>query len=190
MLLSEVATISSGFLFRGEKRLSESEALFPVIQINDISQNNTINWENLSESALDLRRRDYILRAGDVLLRGKGFPHIATLVDTPTRDAVAGTQFFILRANTGLVLSEYLCWYINQKPAQDYLTQYSAGTNIKHINKKIISDLPVEIPSIEIQKKVVFLYNLGQQEKGLIAQILHKKDQLLQAQLLQVIKRH
>jgi restriction endonuclease S subunit len=190
MLLSEVATISSGFLFRGEMEFSEDGEYFPVIQVNDISKSNTIKWDQIREYVIDFKKTECVIQEGDVLIRGKGHPHIATLVDQPSKQAVVGSQFFILRVQTGNVLPEYLTWYINQKPAQDYLNQYSAGTNIKHINKNTLSKLPVEIPSLEIQKKVVCVYNLGQKEKSLTAQIVLKKEKLLQAQLLQSIKYH
>lgn len=189
MLLSEVTTISSGFLFRGEKEFSEGGEYFPVIQISDISKNNSIKWDQIREYVIDFKKTEFVIQNGDILIRCKGHPHIATIVNHPTKEAVAGSQFFILRVHAEKVLPEYLTWYINQKPAQDYLNQYSAGTNIKHINKETLSKLNVEIPSIEIQKKIVQLYNLGQQEKGLMAQIQQKREQLLQAQLLQVTKK-
>lgn len=189
MLLSEVTTISSGFLFRGEREFSESGEYFPVIQVADISKRNTINWEQIREYVIDFKKTEFVIQEGDVLIRAKGHPHIATLIDTPIKEAVVGSQFFILRSQSKNALPEYLAWYINQKPAQDYLNQHSAGTNIKHINKETLSKLNVEIPPIEIQKKIVQLYNLGQQEKGLMAQIQQKREKLLQAQLLQVTKK-
>lgn len=190
MLLSEVATISSGFLFRGEKKFSEEGDYFPVIQANDISNENTIQWDQLKEAVIDMRKTECVVQEGDILVRGKGHPHIATLVDQPAKEAVVGSQFFILRVIKGKALPEYLSWYLNQKPAQDYLNQYSAGTNIKHINKKTLSALEIQIPELDIQKKIVQLYNLGQKEKGLLAQIQKKREKLIQAQLLSVTQNH
>jgi restriction endonuclease S subunit len=190
MLLSEVAKISSGFLFRGEKKFSGEGSCFPVIQANDISDENAIQWDLLKESVIDMRKTECVVQEGDVLVRSKGQPHAAILVDHPSRDAVVGSQFFILRVNGNKVLPEYLAWYLNQKPAQGYLNQLSAGTNIKHINKKTLSALEIQIPDLTIQKKIVQVYNLGQKEKGLLAQIQDRREKLLQAQLLSVIENH
>lgn len=183
-LIIDIAKIYTGFVFRKQSRSLRGGKAFSVIQVKDVSSNNRIDWERLSETLIDPKKSKELVRQGDVLVRGKGHPHLATVVDQDREGVIVGSQFFLLRADGDIILPEYLAWYINQKPAQTYLNQHSAGTNIKHVNKKVISEIPIKIPAIEIQKTVVTLYNLQLKEKELVARIQRSREKLLQAQLL------
>lgn len=188
MFLADVAQISSGFLYLEEKKASQEQDTLYFIQPKDIDRGK-VKWGQLSPVAATARNKSDILSEGDILLRAKGVPHTAVLLDKPSKDVLAGSQFFVVKPKQDIVTPEYMTWYINQKPTQDYLNQMSQGTNIKQLRKNMISYLPLEIPPIVIQKKVVHLYNLAQQEKGLVTRIQAKREQLLQAQLLRLIRK-
>ncbi len=186
--LSDITSIYSGIVFWGEKKPYDNFRDFPVVQGKDIDDNNRVNWAQLSRAVLQLKKQEHIIRQGDILVRCKGLPHIAVLADSPKEDTVAGSQFFVVRAKNDLIFPDFLAWYMNQSPAQRYLNLYSAGTNIKHINKKVLSALEVAVPSLEIQKKVVQVHNLWQKENEILEQIKHKKEQVLQSQLLNLVQ--
>ena len=46
------------------------------------------------------------------------------------------------------VLPEYLAWFINQPPAQAYLTQQSRGTLVKLMPKSLFEKLEVPVPPL------------------------------------------
>ncbi len=177
-------------------KLSGKGEYFPVIQVKDVSSDRAIGWNGLKEAVIRLRSREGIVRAGDVLLRAKGSPHYALYIEEPKRLAVAASQFFILRVNgqnrliePKKLLPSYLAWYLNQSPVQYHLNRCSAGTSIKIVNKRAVSEIPIEIPPIDIQKKIVSVYNLSVREKELLTRIQQAKEKLIAAKLLSLTDR-
>ena len=187
MLLSEVATISSGYLFRARIE-NQEDGQYHVIQMKDIDSFNCLKTNGLSRVNLKSIRNESLVQRGDIIFRCRGQQNMATLVDQPMENTIAVSQFFIIRVKNKEVLPAYLSWYINQKPAQRDLKRKAAGSRTQHINKKNLEQFEVVVPDMGMQKKIVELHNLSIREEKLIITINDKRKQLLAAVSLKNLK--
>lgn len=96
-------------------------------------------------------------------------------------------QIFALRISDENVEPAYLAWYLNQRDAQEYLDATASGSYIQNIRKDILANLPIEVPPMETQKKIVEINKLALREKNLIEQIQTKRGQLIERVLLNAI---
>ena len=189
MQLEEIATISSGYLFR--KRLQPKPGgKYRVVQMKDIDRFSRLDVSGLLAVDLDSVRQDYMLRQGDVLFRSRGHEHLATFVEKPLGKILAGSHFFILRVSRGDVLPEYLAWYLNQAPAQRQIAKAAAGTGTKHINIANLMQIEIKVPDLDSQKKVVELDRLSVKEQEILEALQQKKRLLQQTLLLKTINRN
>ena len=187
MLLSEIADIYSGYLFRTKVENVEKGS-FQVLQMANVAKSGDIDWSSLSRVNIDSVKSIQMIQRGDILFKAKGFSHTAILVDRTEKNTIASSFFFIVRVNSMNVLPEYVTWYINQKPAQQYLARTSAGTGIRYVNRANLRGLEIVVPDLVTQKKVVKLHTLNQREKHLLTEIQKKRQKLIDAVMLNAIK--
>lgn len=96
-----------------------------------------------------------------------------------------------LRVSTELDC-DYVCFAMSAAPSRDFLRERASGTSgtMPKINQKTLSSLPIPIPPIEEQRRIVEKINkLMQQCDWLEAQIDAanlKKSELLNAVMAQV----
>jgi len=138
----------------------------------------------------------YSLRPGDVLFVSRGTTNIAvplteqTVRPFPDRwdDLIPAYTFYILRPDLNRVLPEYLAWFINQPPAQAFLTQQSRGTLVKLMPKSLFEELEVPIPPLAIQRQVMEIENLRAHEEGLLKRLIAARQRLVQRACLSAIE--
>lgn len=185
MRLDELATIRPGFISRKKPDYSDS-GNFRIIRMQDVKDDNTIDWLNVERVDIDNIKTGNILNKGDILFKSRGGTHTAAVVDRDESKVIAVAQFFIIRPEKN-ILPEFLAWYINQKKAQQYIALSSAGTSIQHISKQALGGLDIPVPDMETQSKISELYSLSHQEKLLTEKIQQKRNQLLNAVMLNAI---
>jgi restriction endonuclease S subunit len=188
MLLSEFTTISTGYLFRS-KLIHEDNGEYQVVQMKDIDAFNTINFSGLDRVNLKSIKKDNLLLKGDILFRSRGQQNLATLINQSLDNTIAVSQFFIIRIKRDDVIPDYLAWYINQKPAQQYLARKAAGSNTQHINKANLEQLEISIPDIDLQNKIVEIHNLSIREENLLDAIKDKRKKLIVELMLKTINK-
>ena len=190
MKLSDIAKISSGYLFRTRVD-HDPEGEYQVIQIRDVSSDDTIDWASLNRVELKSPKQDVIVGKGDVLFRARGSNHRVAIIDQDADKTIATSQFHIIRVqDKGAVLPAYIAWYVNQSKAQQFLSQMSVGSSIKQIHRKSLNDLPVIIPDMHTQETIVQLDFLCKKEKQLMLQIQKKHQKLAEAVMLNKINNY
>lgn len=184
MLLEDLAKLEVGYLFRSRPPYVEKGGR-SLVQIMDVSAERGINWRDVSQIRIDSIRPQLCLKAGDVLVKAKGENLTAAEVIDPPDSAIASAQLIVIRIkNQKKLLPGYLAWYINQPPAQKILNQLSAGSSIRHLSRISLSVLPIPIPRMEIQQKIVRLMELQRKENELVALIQQKRKKLMERLLL------
>ena len=186
--LSEIVRVKSGYLFRSQVDYGNKGAL-QVIQLKDVVENGMILYDNLLKvdlQNLNLTSLD-TLKKGDILFKAKSNRRIAAVIDRDLHNTLATAHYLILRITKKNILPEYIAWYLNQKDAQNYFMKRAEGSNLPVVNKKIISDLDIKVPSIEKQKIIIDIYKLYLKEKQLLRQIEKKRDLLMDESLLRSI---
>lgn len=128
----------------------------------------------------DIMERAWI-RPDDVLLMGKGSRHSAIFYREEYPRAVASAAFYILRVNEPDVVSpEFLACYLNQPGTQTQLDRrVSSSATVPTLNKKDLLDLPIPIPSMDTQRRLIDLYNTFLTIQGLHQQITDHHQNLI-----------
>ncbi len=143
-----------------------------------------MTYENLA-SVNDIHPKPHhFLEKGDLLFIAKGMHNFAAHVDKQLARTVAAANFLVIRVNIENVLPEYLAWCINQGPAQAFLKENAKGSYIPSISKRVLSELQIPLPSLELQQKIIRTQQLMNLENELIAQIQNRRKIMIEALLL------
>jgi len=187
--LKEIATITLGYSFR-RKIESSSVGNLSIIHMKDISKN-ALSYKGLYKFETTKRiKKDFFVSAGDILFSAKGTSNNAIYIEKKLASTVSAAHFYIIRVkDRTLLLPEYLAWYINQKPAQDYIQKYSSGTVMNYINRKNLENLEISIPDIATQKKVIALYKLNLHEQEMVLHIQALKNTVINQTLLNKVNK-
>ena len=187
-LKSVLYSISSGFSFRNKIENDENGDLL-VVQMKDLRDSYSVIGNNLTKVSSELVGRSYTLEKGDVLFIAKGSNNYSLEFNLNLPNVIASSAFFVLRPDTATVAPGYLAWYLNQVDAQRYFKQNTAGTYIPNINIGTVENISIEIPSMEIQRKIVAMDQLRRRERLLHEEIVKKTDVVIQEALSQLLKK-
>lgn len=177
--LGELAAIRMGHPFRGKVVHTPAVWDYYVLQLKDVQQDGYINLDQAAHVQMTDEQPPQPLQPGDVLLRARGGYYYSGLFSAELPNVIAAGQFFVLSPKTDKVDPAYLCWYLNQPTAQQYLERNGTGSNIPMINKHTIRELPVPLPSLESQRKIARIHQGWLQEKTLTEQLLHNREQMV-----------
>lgn len=183
--ISDLAEIFTGLNYQ-KKEISQKYNGINFIQAKDIANNQLFKNTIFKIEKISIDKR-FILVDNDILFSAKGSRNFAFLYKSTYGESTASSTFFIVRITSNSILPEYLSWYLNQKPAQDYFKSQSTGTFIPSINKMQLSELEIPIPSFEVQSKIIKIDTLRSKEKELLYAISSKKDLLIENILLKKI---
>jgi restriction endonuclease S subunit len=65
----------------------------------------------------------------------------------------------------------------------------SEGTHtVRIVKKKVLEDMEIAVPSLDIQKKIIGLYRLSLKEEEIMKKLLHKRKQFIEKALLKVLE--
>lgn len=132
------------------------------------------NVENFVD--IDNVKEDQILKDGDILFVGKGMRFFSYRYDKEIGEAIASSIFYVIKANKKLVLPDYLSCILNHSKSLKYFNSIGSGTSIPSIRKSELSDYEIDLPSLEMQHKIVEIYNIHKQEIEFLDQLREKKQ--------------
>jgi hypothetical protein len=176
--LKEIAEVRAGFTVRKVSRHALTQP-YSVIQIRNVSEFGLLDLTEMAEMHLEEVPSRFFLSKGDVLFCARGTRNQAAACVVDVDRVVVGSQFFILRVAGQAVLPEYLAWYINQQPAQRYLNERLSGSHVRMILRDDLLDLPVAVPALKVQRRILELHLLQVQEQRLLVQLSQKRQQLM-----------
>ena len=174
--------ISSGYPFRG--RIEESsDSNVKVVQMKDVSLDNPINWSECLTVELNGRRAPDYLRSDDILFVARGNRNYAVQIgEIPDGiKAVAAPHFFVIRLKDTSLTPDFLTWFLNQTPCQNYFEQNAEGTMAKSIRRSVLEQTPIAIPSLQKQAAIVKLHKSHIQHNYVIQQLLANSNQMMSA---------
>lgn len=186
--ITEIADVQLGYQFR-KKIESVDDGTHRVIQIRDFDEHRILHKEGLSRVKIDKPAEQHLINKGNVLFLSRGHRNWAVSIIDNCEDTIAVSHFFVLKIRNASVIPEYIAWYINQAPAQEYLHKIARrGTHIPIIPLSAFKELTVDLPDKETQNKIVELSNLMEKEKKLCNELQGKRSQLVNAISLKAIK--
>ncbi len=159
------------------------------LQARDFNEYHQLE-SNLKPEVASLKiNRKHFLQKDDVIVAAKGVNHFAFIYNNEVTPAVASSMFIVLRSfDRDTVISGYVSWFINHPKTQAFLSRSSKGSGIPSINKSTIGDLEIPIPSIETQQRILKLGQLKIKERKLQEKIRNLKNEVLNEQLIKIIK--
>jgi restriction endonuclease S subunit len=185
--LKQIASVQMGYPFRSRLE-HDNKGNVSVIQMKDITENGHYDSDNLSRITLPHVNGRHSIKIGDIVLRSRGQTNKCALINKDVGMAVVTAPLLIIRVSGDSVLPAYLSWYINQSTAQNYLASHSRGTSVPMINKQVIEQLPVTIPSLECQQKIIDLNEMAEKEQELLKQLAAKREKFLSQVLMQLLQ--
>jgi restriction endonuclease S subunit len=101
---------------------------------------------------------------------------------------VASTSFFVIRITDDTLLPKYAAWFLNHPDTQEFLKGKAKGTSMPSIKKADLEELEIPVPSLEKQQLIIQLGALSRREAELRHEILSKRQQIVNQQIINAIK--
>lgn len=174
-----IANIRTGYQSRsriipvttGSHHLLQSGDLKEQISVTDL--------DSLTKFNPKLSKNDWELKSDDILMMARGTRNVATLLTNLPEHTVAAASFFIVRIKENLVLPEYLVWYLNQKPVQEYLLRESgSGVHMRVIRRQVLEQTEIPIPPIDTQRHIALVIAAMKEEQVLLSNLAEKRKSL------------
>lgn len=186
-ILKDIATIKLGYPFRS--RVEQSSAgTVGVVQMRDVFEAGTLTADRLTKVSFPDLAEKHAVKAGDIIFRSRGLTNTSMVVSEGLGLAVVAAPLMVIRVKGSRVLPEYLSWLINQSAAQAYFAGRSEGSAVQMINIRTLGELPVVVPDVAMQQRVVELAQLAEREKKLLGLLTDKRWQLATLKLERLLQ--
>lgn len=183
LIMLDIAEIHVGYQARG--RIDEDlDGNFSIIRSLDFDEYGKLKLDEVMRffPSANIDPKKNLISIGDILVQARGQSHLAYLVDQTLKNTVAANSFYVIQVvDQARAYPAYLAWWINQPKVQAYFEQEQGVSTIPFISKTVLSEAPIQIPSLEMQKKVTELNLLWQKEQGLLQLLTQKKEIFIQA---------
>lgn len=182
--LSDLVELRAGHPFRGSvPAVADGNAY--ALQMRDVSPDAGVAWRGLVRTELDTRKSPDWLQRGDVIFVARGMRNYALCMDEVPKPTVCSQYFFLLRVRSSplsqALLPEFLAWQINRAPAQRYLASNAEGSDQLSIRRGVLEDLPLVVPPIEQQQRIVALGAAARRERQLLEKLIINGEKQLDA---------
>lgn len=172
--LADLASIAAGYPFRG--KIDDLPAgKVAVIQMRNVDPDGGVDWKNLSRVTLPRESPKALLRPADIILSTRGGRNFAYLIGELQEPAVCSPHFFVIRARRDAVSPGFLAWQMNQKPAQEHFIAGATGSHILNLKREVVETLPLVIPPLLEQKRIVDLAIAAQAECAILARLIENR---------------
>ena len=155
--LSDIALIKARIGWQG---LTKSEYLssgdYYLITGIDF-KNGIVDFEHCHYVTKDRYEQDknIQIKNGDVLVTKDGTLGKVAYVEGLNKPATLNSGVFVVRTIKDEISQRYLYHYLNSDHLMNYARSRITGGTIKHLNQNIMVDVPIPIPSLEVQEKIV-----------------------------------
>lgn len=156
-----------------------------VVQMGDVTSRMEVDWDRVVTTELSGRREPDWLQEGDILFPAKGNRHYAVVLADVPEVAVCAPNLFLVRVDSQRALPEFVAAYINEGPGAEYLQRAAEGSRIGNIRKAALGAMPISLPPLQVQEKVVELKQLIDEEEETLRRLITNRRQSLYAALAQ-----
>ena len=187
--LCDIADIHSGHPFRGRIE-ADDEGDVHVVQVRDTQATGEINQHRIIKTTLTNKKQPDWLLPGDVLFVAKGAKHYSALVENLPKQTVCSPHFFLVRIKPkfkGIVTPEFICWQLNQLPAQRYFQTTAEGTLYLSIRRQVLENVPFARLPLEKQHQLTAMHRCAMKEQKVLQQLIINRQQQLDAIALEVL---
>lgn len=181
--LSDIADIRSGHPFRGSIE-PDIKGDVHVVQVRNTKATGEIIQDEVIKTTLTSKKQPDWLKSGDILFVAKGAKHYSALVEDLPKQTVCSPHFFLVRIKPAfkeLVTPEFICWQLNQLPAQRYFQTTAEGSLYLSVRRQILEYVPITMLPIEKQKQLTAMHRCAVKEQKVLQQLIENRQQQLDA---------
>lgn len=179
--LGSLAEVRSGYPFRGPVPAVENGPV-RVVQMRDVDPAGEVDWSGVASTELEGRKDPDWIAPGDVLFASRGYRYYAACVDSVPGPAVCGQHLFHISVRPSApVLPSFLAWQINQPPLQKLLDKMAEGSSQLSIRRGVLESLPIALPTLAAQHKIVELVRLAKRETAAYTSLIRIREKQLES---------
>ena len=182
--LEKISSIQMGYTFRTRLDFMD-KGVTAVIQMKDLRDDNYVDCQNLARIDMGRVKEHHLVKPGDIVFRSRGLVTTAAILIEDPGTAVVASPLIKIHLDSGVVQPEYLTWYINQPGVQAFLASRAKGTAQKMISKQTLSNLEIDLPSLERQHAIVEVAELARKEQHLLKEIAKRRNIYFSKKLMQ-----
>ena len=188
--LKSLAKVRMGATLRGRDATHPApNGSCRMIQIGDLNDDGTFRNRTFvriepNESIDD----SLFLRPGDVLFPNRGTRTTAATFNEEDPRILVGAQFFVLHPDHKRILPEFLAWSLRTSEAVRHFATRRKGTLVQTLQRMDLEELPVAVPSLAIQAKLVALFDLSRVASALESRLAALRATHLEQSLLKAAK--
>ncbi|MFT6925110.1 MAG: hypothetical protein ACJAZP_000690 [Psychromonas sp.] len=182
-MLCDIADIRPGHPFRGTIAPVKDGEIH-VVQVRDADLTGEIVQDEMITTNLPGKKQPDWLQDGDVLFVTKGAKNFSALVENLPTTTVCSPHFFLVRLKPKMrnkVLPAFICWQLNQLPAQRYFQATAEGSLYVSIRRQVLENTPFVLPTMEKQRQLVALHRCAVKEQKVLQQLIDNRQQQLDA---------
>ncbi|MFJ8458892.1 restriction endonuclease subunit S [Lysinibacillus xylanilyticus] len=160
--LSEIATVQTGPFGSQLHKEDYVEVGIPIITVEHLGENKILHQNLPLVGEEDYNRlRKYHLKIDDIVFSRVGSVDRRALVSELEDGWMFSGRCLRVRVVDKNVNPKYLSYYFGTKSFKEYIRSIAVGATMPSINTKILSDIELKIPSLEVQNLIVeLLYNI------------------------------
>tara|TARA_B110000211_G_scaffold225627_1_gene278095 strand:+ start:483 stop:1091 length:609 start_codon:yes stop_codon:yes gene_type:complete len=181
--LSDIADIRSGHPFRGSIE-QDINGDVHVVQVRNTKATGEIVQDEVITTTLTSKKQPDWLKTGDILFVAKGAKHYSALVEDLPKQTVCSPHFFLVRIKPAfkeLVTPEFICWQLNQLPAQRYFQTTAEGSLYLSVRRQILEYVPITMLPIDKQRQLTAMHRCAVKEQKVLQQLIENRQQQLDA---------
>ena len=183
--LRSLVSIRSG-IYRKSTPEGEIGDIYQIQKGSFDENGDLLSFPRYPDLAADSSLSKHFLHGKEILITAKGEANTAYLLPEIRVDAVASSVFLILTVKSKEVSAPYLTWYLNTRQCQSALNRLSRGSGVHSLAKRDLLQIAVPLPPLRLQQTILQLVELQRSERELYQQLIAEKQQLAEAQLLQL----
>ncbi|CAB1060518.1 hypothetical protein D1BOALGB6SA_5284 [Olavius sp. associated proteobacterium Delta 1] len=180
MKLKKIAKIRSGYINRGKIEARDTGSCL-LMQAKDVNADQlSYRTDALVRFSPRQSGKDWFLEPGDILFMARGARNYSLLIDKVPDSVLAAACFFIIRVSNSDALPEYLWWYLNQSPVEEYLKRFSGrAVHMPVVRRAVLESIDISLPPIKVQKQVAEITTLMMKEQDLYKKLAEKRKYLM-----------
>jgi len=180
MKLKKISKIQSGYISRGKIDPREDGTCL-LLQAKDVDADRlSYRTDALVRFLPRLSGKDRFLKPGDILFMARGARNFSVMIHELPDSVLAAACFFVVRTPNSEILPEYLCWYLNQSPIEEYLKRFSGqGVHMPVVRRAVLECIDIPLPPMKVQKQVSAINKLMVKEQDLFKKLAEKRKTLM-----------
>ncbi|MGE0761276.1 MAG: restriction endonuclease subunit S [Pirellulaceae bacterium] len=175
MRLGEVAEIRGG-LVAGTGANPLSPEAIRALQVGDLASDGTIPWQTLRRAEPTGNWKRSLIQEGDLLIPLRSTRVTAIVARGVAEQTIAVGHWAIISTGPGL-LPEYLAWFLAHPSNAKQWRQAEVGSKLAFVPLSAVREMNIEVPSLEIQRRIANVEALHHRITELETQLAHARYQ-------------